>query len=145
MVSSRVNDTGARVRVVALWLAAFTVMPWAVASAHDVRPSINREIVRIQGLRASQLGQTPGARTVTILAAGTESMFAINEWQVFGVEEAPGAPTAAEHARYVLQGAPEVLSRFSAARPTQRVTILAERRPGGSDLFVLALDLCPPD
>lgn len=145
MVSSCGNDSGDTVRAKALWLALFLALPWAVASAHDVRPSIKREIVRLQGFRASQLGQTPGARAVTILAAGTESMFAINEWQIFGVEEPPGAPTAAEHGRYVLQGAPDVLSRFTAARPTQRVTILAERRPGGSDLFVLALDLCPPD
>lgn len=34
-------------------------------------------------------------------------------------------------------------SRFFAADPEQTVTILAEHRPGSSDLFVLTLDLCP--
>jgi hypothetical protein len=29
------------------------------------------------------------------------------------------------------------------AKPDQTVTILAEHRPGSSDLFVLTLDLCP--
>ena len=110
---------------------------------------MNREIVRIQGVRGAMprgvtAGQTPGARQVTMLAAGTESRFTITEWQTFGVQEPPHAPTPAEHDRYVLEAAPNVLSRFTAARPTQRVTILAERRPGGSDLFILALDLCPP-
>ena len=145
MVSSWNTDVNTTVRVVTLWLAVFTALPWAPANAHEVHPSINREIVRIQGWRGVPAGQTRGGREVTILAAGTESSFAITEWNIFGVEDAPRALTAAEHDRYVLQGAPDLLSRFATARPAQRVTILAERRPGGADLFVLALDLCPPD
>jgi hypothetical protein len=129
--------------LLAICLAAFAALPWP-ATAHEVRPVLKREIVRIQGFRGSPPGQTPGARQVTMLAAGTESRFAITEWQTFGVEDTPHAPTPVEHDRYALQAAPNVLSRFTAARPAQRVTIFAERRPGGSDLFILALDLCPP-
>jgi hypothetical protein len=32
--------------------------------------------------------------------------------------------------------------RWLLAKPDQTVTILAEHRPGSSDLFVLTLDLC---
>jgi hypothetical protein len=45
--------------------------------------------------------------------------------------------------RFTLQGPRDLLARFAAARPEQTVTILAEHRPGSSDLFVLTLDLCP--
>ena len=34
-------------------------------------------------------------------------------------------------------------ARFTSARPDQRITILAQWRPGRTDLFVLAMDLCP--
>jgi hypothetical protein len=37
----------------------------------------------------------------------------------------------------------DLLARYAAAGPEQTVTILAEHRPGSSDLFVLTLDLCP--
>jgi hypothetical protein len=147
MASSWSTEVGASARLVVLCLVIFAALPWP-ARAHDIRPAIKREIVRIQGFRGSPPGQTPGAspsvREVTMAAAGTDSRFAITEWQTFGVEDTPRAPAPAERDRYALQAAPNVLSRFTAARPAQRVTILAERRPGGSDLFILALDLCPP-
>ncbi len=145
MASSWNTDISASARAAGLWLAVFAMLPWGTANAHEVHPPVNREIIRMQGFRGSAPEPTPGARSVTVLAAGTESTFTITDWQIFGVEDTPRAPAAAEHDRYVLQAAPDVLSRFTAARPAQRVTILAERRPGRSDLFVLALDLCPPN
>ncbi len=145
MASSCTTDMHTSARLFVLCLAVSAAVPWAPARAHEVRPSLNREIVRIQGFHGAPPGQTPGAREVTILAAGTESKFTITEWQTFGMEEPPHAPTPVERDRYVLQAAPNILSRLTAARATQRVTIIAERRPGASDLFILALDLCPPD
>ena len=135
-------------RLLTLFLATCALLPWNVASAHVVRPAISREIVRIQGFRATLPGKTratqPGIRQVIISAGGTESRFTITEWQIFGVEGTPGAPSPEERDRYVLQAAPNIISRFNAARPKQRVTVIAERRPGAPDMFVLALDLCPP-
>ena len=58
-------------------------------------------------------------------------------------EGAVAAASEFERARLVLQGPRELLARFAAARADQTVTMLAERRLGGSDLFVIALDLCP--
>jgi len=45
--------------------------------------------------------------------------------------------------RFTLQGPRDLLVRFAAVRPDQTVIILADHRSGSSDLFVLALDLCP--
>jgi hypothetical protein len=139
------TEAGALARVLA-GLAVCLMLPQGAASAHEVHRSVNRELVRIQGFRAAAPGSTPAARTLTLLAAGTEHPFTVTEWQVFGVEEQPrGGPAPVERERYTLQAAPDVIHRFAMARSSQRVTILAERRPGGSDLFILALDLCPPD
>jgi hypothetical protein len=45
--------------------------------------------------------------------------------------------------RLTLQGPRALLVRFTGAKPDQVVVVLAEHRPGPSDLFVLTLDLCP--
>jgi hypothetical protein len=67
--------------------------------------------------------------------------FAATARDVYGLSSAePGKPADS----YTLQGPRPLLARFAGARPDQLVTILAEHRPGGSDLFVLAIDLCPP-
>jgi hypothetical protein len=42
-----------------------------------------------------------------------------------------------------VRGPRDLLTRFAAAKADQIVTILAEHRPGSSDLFVLTLDICP--
>ncbi len=75
-------------------------------------------------------------------AQGVDQPFAATERQAYALIENEEAPKVAD--RYTLQGPRELLGQFSAARPNQTVTILAEHRPGSSDLFLLALDLCPP-
>lgn len=114
------------------------------ARAHPVQRQGAREIVRIQGYRTAE---SPAAmkRRVTLAALGAEHLFAATDWQVFGfADEGGAAPTAgSEQQRYALQGSREDLAKFATARPDQRITLLAEHRPGSSDLFVLSLDLCP--
>jgi len=117
----------------------------ATADAHSVAPQTTREIIRVQGYRTSE---TPAdmKRRVILVALGKESSFAATDWQVFGFsDDMPAAkPTAVPASqRFSLQGSREDLMRFAAARPEQRVTLLAEHRPGSLDLFLVALDLCP--
>ncbi len=57
-------------------------------------------------------------------------------------EPAP-TPKQPEAPEPELVGDRAVLRRVITARPDQVVTILAERRPGSSDLFVLSVDRCP--
>ena len=97
-----------------------------------------REIVWLKGRRA-------GAEAPLVLVAlGADHHFAVAELKRFSVGDAAAAETGdLERARLALQGPRELLARFAGARRDQTVTILAERRPGRADLFVLALDLCP--
>jgi hypothetical protein len=127
--------------IVALVLA--TAWP-AVMEAHQPARTATREIVRIQGRRGAAPAGTAVVREVSLSALGQEHRFFATDWQRFGFSDEAAAPPAEERARLVLQGKREQLARFAAARPEQTVTILAERRPGSADLFLLALDLCPP-
>ena len=97
-----------------------------------------RELVWLKGRHA-------GAEAPLVLVAlGTEHHFAVAQLKRFPVGEAAATPeTEFERERLVLQGPRELLARFAGARADQTVTILAERRPGATDLFVIALDLCP--
>lgn len=82
---------------------------------------------------------------MAVVVRGEEKKFHVTEWQMFAVDPVAAASTPPpEPRRIVLQGEPRFLERFATARAGQTVTILAERRPGSSDLFVLALDRCPP-
>lgn len=124
------------------------------ALAHDEGAQVvRRELVRLQGTR-SDSAVTPGAQgeSVTeITALGKRSVFRASDRRVFTVgggnltaTPAPSPDDPSASLRSVsLQGERADLSRFNAARPDQRVTILAERRVGSSELFLLALDLCP--
>jgi hypothetical protein len=108
--------------------------------AHQPAPVADRELVRLQGHRRAD-GDAPAGR-IELTAQGAVHPFAATARDVYGLSaEAPGKPAD----RYTLQGPRPLLARFVAARPEQLVTILAEHRPGSSDLFVLALDLCPGD
>jgi hypothetical protein len=82
-------------------------------------------------------------REVTFLVLGQQLRFAATEWRSFAFFDPAGAPTPAEPAQLTLQGERPVLHRIASARPDQRITILAERRPGSPDMFVLTVDLCP--
>ncbi|MFN8644106.1 MAG: hypothetical protein U0802_21540, partial [Candidatus Binatia bacterium] len=73
---------------------------------------------------------------------GQKLPFTASEWRVFAFadDETIKRPEPPEPQ---LVGDRGILRRVSTARPDQRVTILAERRPGSADLFVLAVDRCP--
>lgn len=112
------------------------------ALAHDVQPKAVRELVRAQGYRAPAPQGTAVQRELTVIALGQQVAFAVTAWRVFAFADTLGTEPA-EPAQVVLQGERALLRRFTTARPDQQVTILAERRPGGHDLFVLEIDLCP--
>jgi hypothetical protein len=131
-------------------LAGAVVLAAAVTARGHTPPRMaTRELVRIQGYRTKTAGAGVQRRLV-LTALGVEQSFAATDFQVFGFSDAPppgaatpsATPTTPEH--FVLQGSREVLTRFAAARPQQTVTLLAEHRPGSTNLFVLTLDLCPP-
>jgi hypothetical protein len=111
------------------------------ASAHDITSHAVRELVRIQG----QLGTAtvpPNGRQVTFVIRGQRLPFTATEWRIFAFADdttlkQPEAPEPE------LVGDRPLLRRVITARPDQLITILAERRPGSSDLFVLAVDRCP--
>lgn len=111
------------------------------APAHDVASHAVRELVRIQG----QLGTAtppPNGRQVTFTVRGQRLPFTASDWRVFAFADdvtlkQPEAPEPE------LVGDRALLRRVITAQPDQLVTILAERRPGSSDLFVLTVDRCP--
>ena len=126
------------VTVAALLLALALAAP---AAAHNVASHAVRELVRIQG----QLGTAtppPNGRQVTFTVRGQRLPFTASEWRVFAFadDETVKQPEAPEPE---LVGDRAVLRRVITARPDQVITILAERRPGSSDLFVLSVDRCP--
>ena len=111
------------------------------ASAHDIVSHAVRELVRIQG----QLGTAtvpPNGRQLTFIVRGQRLPFTAGQWRVFAFADdttvqQPEAPAPE------LVGDRALLRRVITARPDQLITILAERRPGSSDLFVLTVDRCP--
>lgn len=114
---------------------------WVALTAHTpADPRAGREIVRIQGQRGAA-ADARGPAALVISALGTDFPFAASDLRVFGFSEQDAAESVGP--KVTLQGSRELLSRFANARPDQTITILAERRAGSSDLFVLALDLCP--
>lgn len=134
----RMPSRSALVPVVAL-AAALLAAPFA--GAHEPPKVVVRELVRLQGFRRAH-GDAPAGR-MTLRAQGVDQPFATSDRRAFALAmEGKEPPQVAD--RYTLQGPRPLLARFAGARPDQTVTILAERRPGGADLFVLAIDLCPP-
>lgn len=116
----------------------------AAAVAHDVTPQPVRELVRIQGFKAPAPAGTQVAREVDLVVLGQPVHFAATDWRTFAFFDPKAAPTPAEPSQVTLQGERSHLHSIIAARPEQRVTILAERRPGSANVFVLTVDLCPP-
>jgi hypothetical protein len=111
------------------------------ASAHDITSHAVRELVRIQG-RLGTAAAPPNGRQVTFVVRGQRLPFTASEWRVFAFADdttvkQPEAPEPE------LVGDRPLLRRVITAQPEQLITILAERRPGSSDLFVLTVDRCP--
>jgi len=111
------------------------------ASAHDITSHAVRELVRIQGQLGTAKAPSNG-RQVTFVVRGQRLPFTASEWRVFAFADdttlkQPEAPEPE------LVGDRPLLRRVITARPDQLITILAERRPGSSDLFVLTVDRCP--
>jgi hypothetical protein len=82
------------------------------------------------------------ATEVVFIVLGQQVRFAASEWRTFAFFES-GQPTPAQPTQVALQGERPLLHSITAARADQRITIMAERRPGSADVFVLAVDLCP--
>jgi hypothetical protein len=135
-------------RLLALVLTAvlLAVASTGVVHGHKKKaPSGVRELVRIQGHRGGHQIEVPVVRTAKFLVLGQEYPFQATLWRRLGLNDRAESVPEESATRFTLQGDRKTLRRFSKARPDQRVTILAERRPGSLDLFVVALDLCPPD
>lgn len=115
----------------------------ASVAAHDMSALTQRELVRVQGYRAPAPSGVEVERQLTLVVLGESLHFAANEWRVFTLQDAKDAPTPVEPPQIILQGDRALLRRVATAHADQRVTILAERRVGGADLFLLAVDLCP--
>ena len=112
----------------------------APAAAHDVKAPAIREMVRLQG-RLGDATPAPGGSKLTLTVLGQALAFTADEVRIFAFAELEQQTTLPPAPQLV--GDRSLLRRVSTARPDQRLTILAERRPGSSDLFVLAVDRCP--
>jgi hypothetical protein len=112
--------------------------------AHRPEKGPGRELVQIQGYKNVLPRGVTVEREIALISLAEKYSFHATRW--LQITPGNGAPVKTpEPSTLVLQGSPGDLNRFAAARPEQRVSILAERRPGSSDLFVLTLDLCPQD
>jgi hypothetical protein len=101
--------------------------------------------VRAQGYFGTPPAGATAARTVELAVLGETRPLHATEWRRFAAEEKQAPAETEEPGRITVQGARADLQRLKKARPEQRVTLLAERRAGSTDLFVLAVDLCPSD
>jgi len=144
-MSTSIEPGGKRRRLRA-FAAAVVFLAAASGGLAHVLPGAegNREIVRLQGYREKL---PPGQQTrgeIVLSILGEDHEFHLTDWRRFRLtdEEAPGET---DPSRFSLQAERAVLVKITGARPEQRVTILGERRLNGPDIFVLALDLCPPE
>jgi hypothetical protein len=121
---------------------ALVAMCWA-AHAHETAPPQQvRELVRMQGYRTPAPQGSQVARELTLVALGRQVRFAATEWRVFAFND-PTTKPRPDPPQVTLQGERALLYSITSARTDQRITVLAERRPGSADLFVLSVDLCP--
>ena len=112
-----------------------------VALAHNITSHAVRELVRIQG-HLGTATPAPNGRQLTFTIRGQRIPFTADDWRVFAFadDETVKQPEVPEPE---LVGDRPLLRQVITARPEQLITILAERRPGSSDLFVLTVDRCP--
>ena len=139
-------STERRSRRAALALATIGVVLSCVAGtvrAHEPQRLNAREIVRLAGTFGDAPAGVKNVRDVAVTVQGRERTLHASDWQVYALVVDQNAPVAPAPDRVTLQGTREDLARIANARPEQRVALLAERRPGMSELFLLAVDLCP--
>lgn len=123
-------------------LALLALTTQAVAHTPPAPPM--REMMRIQGYLAKPPAGVTVERQLTLVVFGESLAFAANEYRSFAFHDPLTGGAPEEPKQYTLQGDRPLLRRISTAKPGQQVTILAERRAGMTDLFVLAVDRCPP-
>lgn len=132
--------------LVALTLAlALCAAAAPIARAHTTDAKPTREIVRLQGYRTPAPAGVPVVHETALVALNESVPFAVVDWRTFGFSDSAAAAPPSVPARLLLQGERPLLRRATTARAGQRVTILAERRPGSADLFVLSVDRCPEE
>jgi hypothetical protein len=114
------------------------------AAGHNLEPQPVRELVRIQGYKVPAPQAVKVEREVVFVVLGQQLRFAANEWRSFAFHDPTASKTPPpDPPQLSLQGERSLLRSISTARPDQRITILAERRPGSAELFLLSVDLCP--
>ncbi len=113
----------------------------------EVQQTAARAILAVGGQPAADTfgrlafsGPIEAQRYAVVL--GQPLRFAVQEWRRFGLSAEAAAPEV-EPTAVTLQGERALLRQVATAREGQQVTILAERRSGRADLFVLAVDRCP--
>ncbi len=114
-------------------------------AAHEPERPKLREIVRAQGYLGSPLAGASALRTVELAILGETHQLHATQWHLYRFEQTQAAVQGDEPARVIVQGTRADLQRLRRARAEQRVTLLAERRTGSTDLYLLAVDLCPPE
>ena len=122
---------------------ALTLVGPIAAAAHPVAPTTARQVVRIAGhVGLPRTGETPVAR-VELQVLGRALGLSVGEWQVFA-PDGVNASVGVRPEKIALQGNRAMLASVAGAREDQRVVLLGEQRPGSDDLYLLAVDLCPP-
>jgi hypothetical protein len=127
--------------IAAAVLSAHCVVGTALAHGPEQKPE--RELVRLQGHRENASAEAEARAVVVLRILGKDLRFRLTARETFQLSDRSAEMDAKDH--WTLQGEREPLARIAAARPDQRITILADHRPGSSDLFLLAVDLCPPE
>jgi hypothetical protein len=125
-------------------VVAVAVLTATAVRAHDVAPQPVHELIRMQGFKAPAPAGVQVTREVALVVLGQTIRFAASDWRTFAFFDPHGAPPPAEAPQVTLQGERPLLHSIVTARPDQRITILAERRPGSADAFLLTVDMCPP-
>lgn len=135
-----------RARTLAALLAISALLLASVpgtSRAHEPSRMRTREIVRLAGWFGPPPAGERVVRELAVTAQGKQRTFHATEWQVYALVAEQKEQVAPAPESVTLQGSRAELAAVAGARPEQRVAILAERRAGGGELFLLAVDLCP--
>ncbi len=109
---------------------------WAHTKSQAVR-----EIVRLKG-RVQTASQVCSDRLVTLRVLNQSVLLCAAEERRVAVATSEIAAGKQLPAKYEMQGERAELYRATTAKAGDRMTVLAEWRPGRRDLFLIALDIC---